>query len=333
MSSEQADMTSLGMFIIDEIHFPHKEIVDNIMGGAGTYAVVGGRMFSKKIGWIVDRGYDFPQSVTDTIDSWDIYTIWRSTPLRKTTRGWNMYGQNEERAFKYLTPKKRIEAADIAALPQDTPLRAKSFHAICSPERLLEIVETFDKAGIQHRCIVWEPVPDSCTPGNYETCLDILEQGTVAVFSPNAKEAAMFIGKSEPETKQGIEELAVHFKQLSNPNVAIVIRAGARGSVVCLSSDSSPKWYPAYHNSGDSDKVVDPTGAGNSFLGAFAVALSQTGDPHHAAMCGSVASGAVVEQIGPPVLDTLSSTGEETWNGVPTEERMTRYKTRYFGKN
>lgn len=353
----------MGMFILDEIHFPDKEPVFNVIGGAGTYAVIGGRMFSNRIGWIVDRGSDFPQQVTDTLNGWQVDTVWRVDNTRKTTRGWNLYGHNEERAFKYMTPKKRIEAADLVQLPRESPLYgSKSLHAICSPERLLEIVSTLKRktagTNLSHSLIVWEPVPDSCTAENYETCKSILQDGLVAVFSPNAKEAAMFLGNNvEPQSKEEIEAVTRHYRSIASPSVTVVIRAGAQGSVMscALPCTCRPKicqgtinpvpacptptfdqptlnWYPPYHYA--TAKVVDPTGAGNSFLGGFAVGLVQTGDTHTAAIYGTIASGAVVEQIGPPKLeylgqarsDELGSAPHELWNGISTQDRLSHYK-------
>ena len=29
--------TSLGMLILDEVHLPHGEIIENVVGGSGTY--------------------------------------------------------------------------------------------------------------------------------------------------------------------------------------------------------------------------------------------------------------------------------------------------------
>lgn len=113
-----------------------KPTVYNIIGGAGTYSALGCRLFcpeknsayvnldshhqnqiqssiqqdsiplpklrfwpgnSHQIGWIVDVGYDFPDAIKTEIEGWDTGVVWRNTPDRKTTRGWNYYGPHEER--------------------------------------------------------------------------------------------------------------------------------------------------------------------------------------------------------------------------------------------
>ena len=59
-------------------------------------------------------------------------------------------------------------------------------------------------------------------------------------------------------------------------------------------------WIPAYHQS--SELVVDPTGGGNTFLGAFAVALARGKGMEEAARWGNVAASFAIEQVGMPVL-------------------------------
>lgn len=99
--SPQIEFVSLGMFIIDEIEFATRTVHD-VLGGAGTYSAIGARIVSpppasKSVGWIVDAGHDFPAELRDVINSWDTSCLIRSTPWRKTTRGWNGYGENEHR--------------------------------------------------------------------------------------------------------------------------------------------------------------------------------------------------------------------------------------------
>ena len=87
----------------DEIHFrPPLTPAKDIMGGAGTYSALGARLLSapphsKRVGWIVDAGSDFPPQLRREIAAWDTSCLIRETPMRLTTRGWNGYGENEHR--------------------------------------------------------------------------------------------------------------------------------------------------------------------------------------------------------------------------------------------
>ncbi|KAI1821528.1 Ribokinase-like protein [Xylaria intraflava] len=136
------DFVTLGMFIIDEIHYlPPMPPVKNVLGGAGTYSALGARLFSpppraESVAWIVDKGSDFPPELEATISSWGTSVLLRETPERLTTRGWNGYDKHENRAFRYTTPKKRLTADDL------TPelLASRTFHLICSPLRCRQLV-------------------------------------------------------------------------------------------------------------------------------------------------------------------------------------------------
>lgn len=74
----------------------------SIIGGAGSYAVVGARLvagkkLSSSVSWIVDVGSDFPTEVLGVIKSWNTNCLIREDSGRLTTRAWNGYGPNEKR--------------------------------------------------------------------------------------------------------------------------------------------------------------------------------------------------------------------------------------------
>ncbi|TKA77809.1 hypothetical protein B0A55_04588 [Friedmanniomyces simplex] len=116
------DFVTLGMFIIDDIYPPASALSQipqkDIIGGAGTYSALGARLFSppptcsKTIAWIIDAGTDFPAPVRAQIEFWQTSALIRPRKAL-TTRGWNGYGENEYRAFRYLTEKKRLIVEDL----------------------------------------------------------------------------------------------------------------------------------------------------------------------------------------------------------------------------
>lgn len=87
-------------------------------------------------------------------------------------------------------------------------------------------------------------------------------------------------------------------------------------------------WLPAFHDGPDAQcHVVDPTGAGNAFLGAMSVALARGDDVVAAAAAASVAASFAVEQLGMPVLGA-DELGQETWNGVRIQDRLDAFRAR-----
>ncbi|KAI9866233.1 MAG: hypothetical protein M1823_009171, partial [Watsoniomyces obsoletus] len=89
-----------------------------------------------------------------------------------------------------------------------------------------------------------------------------------------------------------------------------------------MSRSVAPIWVAAYYQPG-SEKVVDTTGAGNTFLGGFTVGQSETGDLMEAAQYGSVAASFLAEQVGPPALGKEGSVeAGEMWNGHNPQNRL-----------
>ncbi|KAI1066578.1 hypothetical protein LB507_011159 [Fusarium sp. FIESC RH6] len=242
------DFVTMGMFIIDDIDFvPPTEPVKDILGGAGTYSALGARLFSPppkstSVGWIVDQGSDFPPSLSTLIDSWSTSALFRHDALRLTTRGWNGYeGIAEKRAFKYMTPKKRLTAQDLT--PQ--LLQSRSFHLICSPNRCRDLVAEI--TSLRKKIVppesyikpifIWEPVPDLCTPDELLNCTNCLP--LVDICSPNHAELAGFMGDSglDPETGE-ISTIAVEraceqlLASMPLQSFSLVVRAGEKGCYI-----------------------------------------------------------------------------------------------------
>ncbi|KAM5359411.1 hypothetical protein ACJZ2D_014501 [Fusarium nematophilum] len=250
-SNEQSasiDFVTLGMFIIDDIDFlPPTPPVRNILGGAGTYSALGARLYSPhpqsaSVGWIIDQGSDFPPALSTLIDSWATSALFRHDALRLTTRGWNGYeSAAEKRAFKYLTPKKRLTAHDLTP----TLLQSRSFHLICSPNRCRELVSEITSLrkklvspeSYTKPIFIWEPVPDLCTPDELLNCTNCLP--LVDICSPNHAELAGFMGDDglDPETGE-ISTLAVErsceqlLASMPLQSFALVIRAGDKGCYI-----------------------------------------------------------------------------------------------------
>ncbi|KAJ5301413.1 hypothetical protein PENANT_c023G08360 [Penicillium antarcticum] len=370
----EVDFCTLGMFILDDIDFGgSRPGVKNILGGAASFAVVGARLvsgskYAQSVSWIVDVGSDFPPETLDVIKSWNTDCLFREDFSRLTTRAWNGYHPNEKRDFKYLTPKLRLEPEMLS----DTQMWSKTFHMVCSASRCIYIVdyilqrrEELQKAGkappavdtSKRPIFVWEPVPDLCTPEEQEKFF--AANHVVDVVSPNHMEIGMMFDQPGWSKDSDESQKLVH-KIIDSGighagNGLLVIRAGKDGSYAY--SKTSKIWLPAYHqpDASGATPVLDPTGAGNSFLGALAQGMVTTGRepfqaiesvlsqsetwkkaldswgnfPQHplALICATVAAGFVVEQIGVPQID-VDGNERELWNQTEFTERVRLYTQR-----
>jgi sugar/nucleoside kinase (ribokinase family) len=134
---------------------------------------------------------------------------------------------------------------------------------VCSPTRAVVIQSQLGPLGISPR-LVYEPIPDRCVPSELPALRTVLRH--LHVFSPNHEEAAAFFGidadEVERQGKAGVEDVARRFREEGAKFV--VIRSGGWGAFT-LREGEEGFWVKAYWE-GRLDKVVDVTGAGNSFL-------------------------------------------------------------------
>lgn len=348
------DLVTLGMFIIDEIHYqPPKQPDIDVMGGAGLYTALGARLFrpppsSLKVGWVVHRGHDFPSKMKETIESWGTSCKFIETPHRVTTRAWNRYEQDGYRSFKYLNDKAQVDE-DCLSVEQ---LMSKTYHLICSAERCISLVQGIkakreqmaeandkddhvEQALIHKPVFIWEPLPALCKPSEFRAFLEAVN--LVDVVSPNLEEFGSLLGVNFDLAQSGCWTLLRQKCQeiiestSEKTETVLVVRLGEEGCYVaqrgrCLH-------LPAYYDQNVASLVVDPTGGGNTFLGGFAIGLLEHASPEttdqseEAALYGTVAASFAIEQVGVPALERPSSQGE-LWNGEQVEGRLERYKRR-----
>lgn len=312
---------SLGMFIIDTIITASGETLDNIIGGAGTFAAIGARICTLPLetGFIVDYGKDTPDQVEQTIDSFTFTTDVRRDQDRHCTRGLNTY-VNGMRMFEYLTPKIRITADQLS--PKF--LASSSFHLICGPQRCLELVDQLRSLraaqGLSKDFVtVWEPVPDACI--SRDRALFAQSIRVVTVLSPNSSEAAGILGyEGDFQERTAIERMASGL--LDSGARTVIIRCAEQGAY--LANEATHGWYPAYYQ--DPTSVVDPTGGGNAFCGAITAALARKKTFEDAMCYAAVAAALAISQIGLP--EVITRDGCELWNGRQISDMLTQYRKR-----
>ena len=207
---------------------------------------------------------------------------------------------------------------------------------LSSPDDLISDVSSLinlrQKAGAPRPLIVWEPLPSSCAPENREAFFRAVR--LVDLFSPNHVELASIFRSVSPDSADhtALEQYARLFSEAGigeSKTGAVVIRAAEYGCCV-VSRDQVPKWMPAYYecsNEALPSKVVDPIGAGNAFLGAFAIGYLDTGDLFQATCYGQVGGSFALEQISVPKMETLN-TKQEVWNNSNVYARLRDYKSR-----
>ena len=97
--TETMEPNSVRTSLVEQVHSFHIDD-SNLLG---TYALIGARIFypsplSARVAMIVDMGNDFPPTTLDTLNHLNCSILFRQTPKRKTTRGYNLYGPGELRS-------------------------------------------------------------------------------------------------------------------------------------------------------------------------------------------------------------------------------------------
>ncbi|KAL6453726.1 MAK32 Protein MAK32 [Candida maltosa Xu316] len=311
--------TTLGMFIIDENRYLDidKPPEINIIGGAGTYAIVGARIISnsnqaREISGIIDKGSDFPIEVEDEIQTWETGVILRNNPTRLTTRGANLY-HNGIRDFEYLTPKLQIQVDDI--LQYEDLKHSTCFHLICTIDRCESIIDKLNKENPENPPIfIYEPLPWDCIHERLDALKKLLPK--IHIFTPNLDEAKLLLGITTTDCDPNL--IAQEFTSfLKIPNSGTVLRCGAGGCLI-NTIDGTSIQLPAYHQ--NQKNVIDVTGGGNSFCGGFGMGFCLSkGNWLEAGICGNISSGCVIEKLGMPVVKG------DTFNDKTFRERLKTY--------
>ncbi|GAA6012021.1 hypothetical protein JCM11491_000138 [Sporobolomyces phaffii] len=342
MATSRIQVASLGLFILDTFEWRTPSSSNSadqgpttllkrdegVIGGGGTYAMIGSRIWlePEQVGILVDRGHDWDPQVEAQLDAFGRSMWIYRDKAGETTKALNLY-TGEHRDFKYLTPRTRLE-------PQDLPDQfhsAQFLHFVCSPTRALVIHSQLSSSWSPR--LVYEPIPDRCVPEELDALRRILPH--VGIFSPNHEEAAAFYGISPRQVvergQRGVEDLAQRFLD-EGAQDTVVIRSGAWGAyAVRKDRRDEGFWVPAYYAYDDADaqkKVVDVTGAGNSFLGGLMGGLVLHPDDLKTAVeCASVAASFIIEQFGLPSVQR-DRDGVETWNGSSPTERLCEIQDR-----
>ncbi|KAL2833691.1 Ribokinase-like protein [Aspergillus cavernicola] len=339
MPEHSLSFLSLGSVVLDEIRIPNQKPLKDVLGGSGAYATLGARLFllpplSHSLGWMLHIGNDFPRSIRNSLESWGTTLVIDRESDKPSTRGLLEYRDITfgPKDFRYITP---VLAIQESRLKGTSLLTAKTYHYLDSPQNIKRRVSTLlslrnETDSLERPLIIWEPAPLSIKPENLQACLNAAHE--VDVFSPNHLELAGLFGESPSATldKEKIESfMQVFLNRGVGPGEKgiVLIRAGEHGCLVGA-RNIAPTWLPPFYNTRpegkQSARVVDPTGAGNAFLGAWAVGYLGTGDAVKAACYGAVGASFALEQVGMP--EKRDEGDIELWNGVDVLSRLHEYQ-------
>lgn len=283
------DYVSFGNIFIDDIVLPDGRTFMGTLGGAGTHALFGMRVWSDRLGLVASAGADFVPTYGPALEALGIDLRGVSgAPGQRTTRAWQLFEPDGRRVEVFRTPEEEFYhfSPGFEELPPAFHA-AHGFHLYWG--RTLEEFPDFVRrlrAVNPTACLVWEPSfhHENGSEEAFRALLPLFD-----LVSPDRDAAATITGE------ESVEGALARFLEWGARLVAI--RMGAAGSLV--GSPGTAWWQiPA-----TPAEVVDVTGAGNAYCGGFLVALTEGHGPDEAACRAAVSASFALQQFGLPDFD------------------------------
>ena len=254
-----------------------------ILGGDAVYSALGASIWVEKVMISAVAGPDYPvQSLAD-LYGFDVSCVTHKAKL--SLRNWGLYEKDGTRQFIFRNESGQW--AEYTPEPSDLPpaiLEGTFFH--CAPvpwKKQIALVRHARQCGAKF--ISLDP------PFQFMEGMSMAELAEglnfVDAFLPSMQEAtSLFPGLTPDEV---LDVLINEFPHLK----AIVIKLGENGAIGYDSVRKRRFLIHAYKA-----RVVDPTGAGDSFCGGFLAGYMKTGDVKMAVMHGVISASFIVETEG-----------------------------------
>lgn len=282
------DIASIGNLSIDSILLPNRKAPVVILGGSAAYVSLAAKRLDARVTVVSKVGSDFPAAYRWWLGEEGIDLSGLTTASdEQTTRFELTYNDDlSDRVMCLMSKCSPITTDDVPG-----SLKALAVHvAPIADELSYEVVKrlkkcadvlSFDPQGLvrgfgSSGSVVQQPLANR----------EVL--GLVDIYKSSATEIESVTGLSDPE--QAIKEVHDHGAKI------VIVTLGARGSIVSFegSSYNVPACTPA--------KVVDPTGAGDAFMGGFLAEYVNDASVLRCACVGSAAASFAVEGVGPTSL-------------------------------
>ena len=285
MAPLSSDVAVVGHFSIDTILLPSRNRPFVILGGAATYTSFAAKRLEATVSVISKVGGNFPDAYLWWLEQEGV-NISGVTKLadEQTTCFELRYSEDySERALKLKSKGSPITPADV---PKD--FHAKAIHvAPIANETSYELVEHLKK------CADILSLDPQGLLRSFDEAGNVSENASVdnRIFSLiNIYKSS----KNEIFALTGESELKPAIKAIHDVGVeTVIVTLGAKGSVLSVEG--------AQYNieACPSQVLVDPTGAGDVFIGGFLTEYLRQKESLWCASVGSAAASCVVEGLGP----------------------------------
>ncbi len=273
------DIVTAGFLSVDAICTTRASAKD-VPGGAALYSALGASVFLRT-GVVARVGSDFPQGLLERLgarlDTRGIVQVDGGCTRFGITydETWNeQYDQIEFGVGQELVP---------ADMPGPFAGARAYYIALMPPEQMLSWIEHVR----ENDAIVGGDTNAVFIHPQREACVKVARG--VDVFFPNHKEATLLTGEENPET--AALKLAEHTS-------VVAVKDGANGAYIA--HDGRVIHLPGFHVD-----VIDTTGAGDAFAGAFMASYAKHGDVERAGWEANATASFNVRRLGTRGLEKL----------------------------
>jgi sugar/nucleoside kinase (ribokinase family) len=285
MTFQNSDVAVVGHFAIDTIRLPSRSSPFVVLGGSVTYVSFVAKRLDAMVSVISKVGGDFPEAYMwwlreEGIDLSGVIKLKKE----RTTRFELKY--SKDLSNRTLKLESKASPINLSNLPKS--LQAKAVHiAPIAGEISYEVVEklkgcaevlSLDPQGLLRRF-------DKTGNVKFSSSVDKSLFSLINIYKSSLDEISALTGHSDLNSAiRAIHDFGVK---------TVIVTLGAKGAVLSVEKT-------LYNIPPCSSRVfVDPTGAGDAFIGGFLTEYIRQKDSLWCACVGSAAASLVIEGIGP----------------------------------
>jgi sugar/nucleoside kinase (ribokinase family) len=286
MENQPFDVAVVGHFAIDTIRLPSRSVPFVVLGGSVTYVSFVTKRLEGTVSVISKVGGDFPEAYMWLLreEGIDISNV-----VKLEKEGTTRFDLEYSKDLSDRTLKLESKAAPISLSNLPKSLQAKAVHiAPIAGEVSYEIVErlkgcaevlSLDPQGLLRR---FDKKTGKVTSSS---SVDKRLFSLINVYKSSLEEITALTGESDIDAAiKAIHDFGVK---------TVIVTLGSQGAV--LSVEKTVYNIPPC----SSRVLVDPTGAGDAFMGGFLTEYIRQKDSFWCACVGSAAASLVIEGIGP----------------------------------
>jgi sugar/nucleoside kinase (ribokinase family) len=277
------DIITVGHFSIDHVLPPRGNAFKRMLGGSSAYVSFSARKLGARVGVISKVGKDFPETYVNMLEQGRIDTFGLKKVNGAVTTSFALEYSNGKRRLLLKSRAPPICLGDVSLEFKASIVHIAPIAGEISSEVVGALREKVDSLSLDPQGFLRKFDAKGRTSLKKWKADEILEQ--VDVYKSSLPEIRAVVRRSSLKTAM---------KRLGDFGIRIVIvTLGEKGTMLFF--DERFHRIPAF----SPRRLIDPTGAGDVFAGAFLAEYLHKKDPLWCACVGSAAASFKVETFGP----------------------------------